>query len=95
MIALLILAGIVIAGLFYLYKKKGLSLTADEQLIVNALVTAEQKALDVFKEGKEEVLSEYETLKARVKNVVGLQAKLPVAPVTSSPLVINTLPPVP
>lgn len=81
MMFLLILGvAILIAGVYF-YNKKKLSLSQDEQLIVTALVNDEQKALADFSAGKEDVIAEYEKLKLKVKNVLGLQAKLPVVAV--------------
>ena len=89
MILLIVAIAVIVGGLFYLLKKKGLSLTQAEQKIVSGIVSEEQKALDMFSSGKEAVIAEYETLKQRVKNAVGLQNKLPM-PSVPVPAALST-----
>ena len=88
----IIIGLVALAGFFYLYKEKGLSLSADEQIIINSIVAEKQKILADFMAGKEAVLSMYESLKADVEKAVGLQAKLPVSPIISSPAPQSVLP---
>lgn len=81
MILAAILAGsLIIIGICIWRKKGKLSLTVEEQLVINTLVNEKQKLLEDFKVGKEDIINEYEKLKQELKNTVGLQAKLPIIP---------------
>jgi len=93
MILLIVAIAVIVGGLFYLLKKKGLSLTQAEQQIVSGIVSKEQAALNLFTVGKEDVLAEYNRLKLRVKNAIGLQAKLPMP--NAAPAIVSPAVPIP
>lgn len=90
----LAVGAVILVVLGYLLLRNKVSIFSnDEKLIVAKLAYEEAAVLADFKKGKEDVIAEYERLKARVTNLVSLKSKLPaVGEVISSPVVAPTAP---
>ena len=68
-------------GGYLVAKKKNIPFSQGEALVISHMKQEAEKALHDFSVGKEDVLSIYESLKARVASLNSVSAKLPALPV--------------
>lgn len=76
-ILILLCVGAIVGISYFIFRKEGMSFSSIEKSVLSNVTTEEQKALEEFKAGKEELLAEYERLKLRVESLLSLKTKLP------------------
>lgn len=81
MVLIAVVALLVIGSVVLLSRKNSKTtsqtFTDAEKAIISKLYQDEQTAFNEFKKGKEDILTEYEALKAKLSNIVSLGVKIP------------------